>query len=77
MVILDPTKINNQYAMDYLNSDLGKEQLSSHATGSTIKHINSISLSNIGIVFKTLSAQKKISEQRKKLKIFLMPLLIY
>ena len=71
LVILDPTKINNQYAMDYLNSDLGKEQLSSHTTGSTIKHINSISLSNIGIVFKTLSAQKKISEQRKKIKDFL------
>ena len=71
LVILDPTKISNQYAMDYLNSDLGKEQLSSHATGSTIKHINSISLSNIGIVFKTLSAQKKISEQRKKIEDFL------
>ena len=71
LVILDPTKINNQYAMDYFNSDLGKEQLSSHATGSTIKHINSFSLSNIGIVFKTLTAQKKISEQRKKIADFL------
>ena len=71
LVILDPTKINNEYAMNYLNSNLGKEQLLSHAIGSTIKHINAHSLSNIGIVFKTLSAQKKISETRKKIKDFL------
>ena len=71
LVILDPTKINNEYAMNYLNSEIGKEQLLSHATGATIKHINSSSLTNIGIIFKTLSAQKKISEQRKKIKDFL------
>ena len=53
--------------MNYLNSDLGKEQLISHAVGSTIKHINAYALPNIGIVFKTLSAQKKISETRKKI----------
>ena len=40
LVILDPSKINNQYAMDFFNSKLGKEQLISHATGSTIKQIN-------------------------------------
>ena len=40
--------------MGFFNSKLGKEQLISHATGSTIKHINSESLSNIGVVFKTL-----------------------
>ena len=67
LVILDPTKISNEYAMNYLNSDLGKEQLISHAVGSTIKHINAYALPNIGIVFKTLSAQKKISETRKKI----------
>lgn len=71
LVILDPTKINNEFAMNYLNSDLGKEQLMNHAIGSTIKTINSESLLNIGIIFKTLSAQKKISETRKKIKDFL------
>ena len=70
MVVLDPTKINNEYAMSYLNSKLGKEQLMSHATGSTIKHINSDALSKIGIVFKTLAAQKKIAETKKKLEDF-------
>ena len=72
LVILDPSKINNQYAMDFFNSKLGKEQLISHATGSTIKQINSDSLPNIGIVFKTLSAQKKISESRKKVEDFIL-----
>ncbi len=71
LVVLDPTKINNQYAMGFFNSKLGKEQLISHATGSTIKHINSESLSNIGVVFKTLSAQKKISESKKKVEDFI------
>lgn len=71
LVILDPTKINNEYAKDYLNSKLGKEQLFSHTVGSTIKHITSESLSNIGIVFKTLSAQKKISESKKKVEDFI------
>ena len=70
MVVLDPTKINNEYAMSYLNSKLGKEQLMSHAIGSTIKHINSDALSKIGIVFKTLVAQKKITETKKKLEDF-------
>ena len=72
LVILDPSKINNKYAMDFFNSKLGKEQLISHANGSTIKHINSDSLSNIGIVFKTLSAQKKISESRQKVEDFIL-----
>jgi len=70
LVVLDPTKINNEYAMSYLNSKLGKQQLMSHATGSTIKHINSDALSKIGIVFKTLVAQKKITETKKKLEDF-------
>jgi len=70
LVVLDPTQISNEYAMNYLNSKLGKEQLISHAVGSTIKHLNSDALSNIGIVFKTLSAQKKISETKKKLEDF-------
>ena len=71
LVILDPTKINNDYAKDYLNSKLGKEQLFSHTIGSTFKHITPDSLSNIGIVFKTLSAQKKISESKKKVEDFI------
>ncbi len=71
LVVLDPTKINNEYAMNFFNSKLGKEQLISHSVGSTIKHINSDALSNIGIVFKTLTAQKKISETKKKLEDFI------
>ena len=66
LVILDPSKINNQYAMDFFNSKLGKEQLISHATGSTIKQINSDSLPNIGIVFKRYLLRKKFLNLEKK-----------
>ena len=47
MIVLDPTVINNRYAMDFFNSKMGKEQLIAHTTGSTIKHITSEALPNV------------------------------
>ena len=71
IILLDPTKVSNSYVMDFLNSEIGKEELLSHSYGSTLKNITSYSVGNIGIVYMDLTAQEKVLKNKKKIQDFI------
>lgn len=67
LVTFDPEIFLNDYVMNFLNSDDGKEQLLSLGVGNIIPHLNSLSLGKIVLPMKNTEQQEKIIKNRKKI----------
>lgn len=67
LVTFDPEMFLNDYVMNFLNSDDGKEQLLSLGVGNIIPHLNSLSLGKIILPMKNTEQQEKIVKNRKKI----------
>ena len=67
LVSFDKEMFLNDYVMNFLNSEFGKEQLLGLATGNFIPHLTSMSLGRVVLPMKNTEQQKKVIQNRKKL----------
>ena len=67
LISFDKEMFLNDYVMNFLNSEFGKEQLLGLATGNFIPHLTSSSIGRVILPMKNTEQQKKVIQNRKKL----------